>query len=62
LQNILAITPVVEYFPARAGDVRDSLAAIESARTLLGYTPRVSVAEGLKKTVDFFKKRSGPES
>src|SRR5258705_1599169 len=62
LQNILAITPVVEYFPARAGDVRDSLAAIESARTLLGYTPRVSVADGLKKTVEFFKKRSGPES
>ena len=37
--------------PARAGDVRDSLASIDAARELFGYEPKVKVREGLKKTI-----------
>lgn len=55
LQGIIGITPVVEYLPARAGDVRDSLAAIDLARAVLGYVPRISVEEGLRKTVESFR-------
>jgi nucleoside-diphosphate-sugar epimerase len=44
-----------EYRPVRAGDVRDSLASIEAARTLLGYDPKVRVAEGLSRTFAAFK-------
>jgi nucleoside-diphosphate-sugar epimerase len=44
-----------DYHPTRAGDVRDSLASIEAARTLLGYEPKVLVAEGLARTFAAFK-------
>lgn len=40
----------VEHRPPRAGDVRDSLAGLERARAVLGYAPRVSLAEGLRRT------------
>lgn len=55
LREILAqhIEPV--YESARAGDVRDSLADITLARTVLGYEPRVSVAEGLRRSVDYYR-------
>ena len=44
-----------EYRPVRAGDVRHSLADITRARELLGYEPRVSLEEGLKLTLNWWK-------
>jgi nucleoside-diphosphate-sugar epimerase len=44
-----------DYLPTRAGDVRDSLASIDAARALLGYEPKVLVAEGLARTYAAFK-------
>jgi UDP-glucose 4-epimerase len=41
--------------PARAGDVRHSLADIGRARAVLGYGARVSFAAGLKKTLDWYR-------
>jgi len=38
----------------RTGDVRDSVADIGLARTLLGYAPRVDLKEGLRRTVEAF--------
>ncbi len=43
------------YAEPRAGDVRDSQADITKARTLLGYTPTVSLEEGLRHTLDWFR-------
>ncbi|MGI8801053.1 MAG: SDR family oxidoreductase [Solirubrobacteraceae bacterium] len=43
------ITP--EHRPARPGDVRHSLADISRARSMLGYAPHVSFADGLRRTV-----------
>ena len=43
------------YGPARHGDVKDSLADITRARTLLGYEPLVSLEAGLKKTIDWYR-------
>lgn len=40
----------------RAGDVRDSLADLTRARALLGYEPRVSLEEGLRRTFDWWQK------
>ncbi len=48
------------FAPARAGDVRDSLASIERARALLGYAPRVAWREGLARTVAWYRERSAP--
>ena len=42
--------------PPRAGDVRHSLADIERARSLLGYGAKVRFAEGLKRTVDWYRR------
>jgi UDP-glucose 4-epimerase len=47
------ISPV--YTPPRDGDVRDSMADIESAGRDLGYEPMVSFVEGLERTVEWFQ-------
>jgi UDP-glucose 4-epimerase len=44
-----------KFEPARAGDVRDSLAEISLARKLLKYEPIVDFKEGLKRTVDYYR-------
>jgi UDP-N-acetylglucosamine 4-epimerase len=44
------------YGPARKGDVRHSLADISKATTLLDYKPPVNVQEGLKHTMEWYKK------
>jgi nucleoside-diphosphate-sugar epimerase len=43
-----------EYAPARAGDVRDSLADLSLARSLLAYSPQVGLEEGLRLTIDWW--------
>jgi UDP-glucose 4-epimerase len=47
------IKPVFE--PARAGDVRESLADISLAKKLLNYEPTVGFEEGLRQTVDYYR-------
>ncbi|HEY3103928.1 MAG TPA: SDR family oxidoreductase [Pyrinomonadaceae bacterium] len=44
--------------PPRAGDVRDSLADLTRARTLLGYEPRVNLEDGLRLTFEWWKKNN----
>lgn len=58
LENILGLSAQVEYLPARAGDVHDSLADIGLAERLLGYRPQVSVQDGLARTVEWFRNHS----
>jgi nucleoside-diphosphate-sugar epimerase len=43
-----------EYAPPRAGDVRESLADLSLARSLLGYNPQVGFEEGLRLTIDWW--------
>jgi UDP-glucose 4-epimerase len=43
------------YGPAREGDIRFSQANIEKAIQALGYRPEVSVEEGLRHTVEWFR-------
>tara|TARA_A100001391_G_scaffold58070_1_gene35709 strand:- start:1310 stop:2287 length:978 start_codon:yes stop_codon:yes gene_type:complete len=47
------IQPIHE--PARAGDVRDSLADIIQARTKLGFDPAVTIAEGLRQSIEYYR-------
>ena len=51
-KEILTIEPV--YGPARAGDIPHSLASIEKAKKLLGYSPALNVAKGLEESVKWF--------
>ena len=50
--NILAIEP--QYGPYRAGDIEHSLASIEKAGKLLGYSPAFNVNQGLEQSVKWF--------
>ncbi|QDU58309.1 SDR family oxidoreductase [Aeoliella mucimassa] len=43
------------FAEARAGDVRDSLADVSKAKELLGYEPSVDLAEGLKRSIDYYR-------
>ena len=43
-----------QYEPARLGDIRDSLADLTLAKSLLGYTPAVGLEEGLRKTIEWW--------
>ena len=47
------VSPI--YAEARPGDVRDSQADITKARKLLGFEPTVSLEEGLRRTVDWYR-------
>jgi UDP-glucose 4-epimerase len=46
-------SPEVVCVPARPGDVRDSLADISAARTMLGFEPEVSLQDGLQEYCDW---------
>jgi UDP-glucose 4-epimerase len=48
------IQPIFE--PARAGDVRESLADISLAKQLLNYEPGLGFSDGLHRTVDYYQK------
>ena len=48
--------------PARAGDIRHSLADIHAAERLLGYTPRYGFDEGLRETVAWYRTQLQPLS
>lgn len=54
LKDISELKIEVLYGPSRVGDVRDSLANISKATTLLGYKPKFSVKQGLKITWETF--------
>lgn len=44
-----------EYAPARLGDVPRSCLSYERAHQVLGWEPKVSIAEGVARTVDYFR-------
>jgi UDP-glucose 4-epimerase len=56
LEKLLGRALPRQHSPSRAGDVRHTLADIDKAKRLMGYTPLVDFDEGLRHTVDFFKR------
>ena len=55
MRDLIGATVAPAYAPTRAGDVRDSQADITKARQLLGYEPTVPFADGLKRTIDWYR-------
>jgi UDP-glucose 4-epimerase len=60
MARTLGGSPEVRHEPARAGDVRHSLADVSKARRLLGYRPRWGFDEGLEKTMEWYRETYGP--
>ena len=57
LKKITGRTDVeAEYREPRLGDVRHSLADITRARDFLGYEPQVGLEEGLRNTLEWWKR------
>jgi UDP-glucose 4-epimerase len=56
LNAILGTKAVPNHGPPRAGDIRHSRAKIDRIRAELGYTPRVSFAEGLRHTLEWYRR------
>ncbi|MCZ2458728.1 MAG: SDR family oxidoreductase [Chitinophagales bacterium] len=57
LAGFASSTVKPSFGPERTGDVKNSLADISKAEQLLGYSPSVSVEEGLKKTFGWYLSR-----
>lgn len=48
-----------DYKDARSADVRHSLAEVVKAQEVLGYRPRVSLGEGLARSLSWYRKNLG---
>ena len=59
LNAILGTSAVPVHGPARAGDIRHSRAKIDRIRTDLGYAPAVKFADGLRRTLDWYRGQKG---
>jgi nucleoside-diphosphate-sugar epimerase len=57
MAGILGVEREPEFLPARAGDVRHSLASLDRIRAGLGYDPRVDLRAGLRATLDWYRSR-----
>ncbi len=55
LRRLSKVDVEVVYKQQRAGDVKHSLADIERARKVLGYTPKVFAEEGLEKSLEWYR-------
>ena len=44
----------IKFGPIRIGDIPHSLASIDKAKSLLGYSPEYDVIEGLKLSIDWY--------
>jgi UDP-glucose 4-epimerase len=59
LNRLLGLNIQPTFAPPRVGDVRESQADITLARTLLGYEPQVDFQEGLRRSIDYYRRSVG---
>jgi UDP-glucose 4-epimerase len=57
LQRIEGVSIPANYGPLRAGDVRDSQADTTAAVKYLGHSPRFSLEEGLRRTLEWYRQQ-----
>jgi nucleoside-diphosphate-sugar epimerase len=56
LQGLTSYSGQPKYEPERGGDIKHSLADISKAEAALGYKPKVDFEEGLRRTVEWYRK------
>jgi len=59
INGILGTSIGAVYENSRAGDIKHSFAAIDLATRELGYTPSVDFRDGLRMTLEWYRKRLG---
>lgn len=55
IADALGVTPKIERVPMSPGDVIRTSADISKARAMLGYDPQVSIEEGIRGFVDWYR-------
>lgn len=55
LSSALQITPQLRRMPEQPGDVKRTCADVAKAREVLGYDPRISMEEGIRRFVEWFR-------
>ena len=58
LRDITTQDVLPEFTFARVGDVRHSVADISKAKQILDYEPEIDLKEGLRQTVEWFRRRT----
>jgi UDP-glucuronate 4-epimerase len=58
IASVVGCKPKIQYLPQQPGEVPETCANIAKARQLLGWTPRVSLTEGIQREVEWL--REGP--
>ena len=58
IREITGVAAPSRHAPARAGDVRDSVADLSRARGLLGFEPEIDLREGLRRTAESFTQKA----
>ncbi len=58
LQKVAGTTVPIEFGPHRPGEQQDSFLNVEKAREAIGWTPKVTLEEGLAKTFAWFEKKT----
>ncbi len=56
LEEIEGVKIAPQYGPPREGDVRDSMADTTSAQAELGHAPRFTMEEGLRRTLEWYRR------
>ena len=62
LKEMLASSSKLEYKPLPEGDPRMRKPDITKAREILHWEPKVSLADGLKSTIQWFQKQLSAQS
>lgn len=55
IKELLTSDVTPDYGPSRVGDVKDSLASIEEAKSNINYDPKFDIFKGLEKAIDWYK-------
>ena len=58
LEDLIERKAVVEYGPRTSGDLQATWANIDRANRLLDWQPRISIEEGLSRTVRWYRDRA----
>ncbi|MCK6457298.1 MAG: SDR family oxidoreductase [Phycisphaerae bacterium] len=59
INALLATAVAPKYVPARPGDIKHSWADIRRAKEVIGYEPSVTFDEGLRRSIDWYRRHLG---
>jgi UDP-glucuronate 4-epimerase len=59
IAGALGITPRIEWGPMQPGDVQQTAADLTKSGAMLGYAPRTSFPEGIRRFIGWFRQVYG---